>query len=201
MFLKKSIGMKGEPQLKNEQDIIDAIQADEWMMRILRSARKLNLADWWICAGFVRTKIWDIQHGFEKRTELPDIDVIYFDPKLTGNHINVDLEERLKEIQAGIPWSVKNQASMHLRNEVAPYESSTDAMGKFPEIATAIGVTLTDCGQVKLAAPHGVADVLQCMVRPTPFFKMSAERLQVYQARMEKKKWQNIWPQVSIYFE
>lgn len=64
---------------KSEQDIIKLIEDDIWMMNILKTAKTLQLPDWWVCAGFVRSKIWDTLHGFGERTSLEDIDVIYFD--------------------------------------------------------------------------------------------------------------------------
>ncbi len=43
--------------IKTEQDIIKLIQSDTWMMEILQTAKSLQLPDWWVCAGFVRSKI------------------------------------------------------------------------------------------------------------------------------------------------
>ena len=40
------------------------------MMDLLKGAKSLNLPDWWICAGFVRSKIWDVLHGFDERTTI-----------------------------------------------------------------------------------------------------------------------------------
>ena len=58
----------------NEKDIISLIQKDKWMMEILKTSKSLNLPDWWVCAGFLRSKIWDVLHSFSKRTPLPDVD-------------------------------------------------------------------------------------------------------------------------------
>ena len=49
------------------------------MMEILTTVEKLQLPDSWICAGFIRSKVWDHLHEKEYRTPLADIDVIYFD--------------------------------------------------------------------------------------------------------------------------
>lgn len=76
-------------KIKNEQDIIQLIQEDTWMMEILQTAKSLHLPDWWVCAGFIRSKIWDVLHNFKVRTTLPDIDIIYFD----SSNIN-ELEEK-----------------------------------------------------------------------------------------------------------
>jgi uncharacterized protein len=67
-----------------EIDVTKIIQHDSWMVEILKAASLLNLPDWWICAGFVRAKIWDVLHDFDERTPTPDIDVIYYDS------INID---------------------------------------------------------------------------------------------------------------
>ncbi len=36
-------------------------------MEILETANSLNLPDWWICAGFVRSKIWDTLQRVSKK--------------------------------------------------------------------------------------------------------------------------------------
>ena len=129
-------------------------------MDILRSAQSLNLPDWWVCAGFVRSKIWDVLHEFKERTPLPDIDVIYFDESNTDEEIEKSYESILKQRQPTIPWSVKNQARMHTVNNDFPYSSSTEAIAKFPETATALGVKLDEEGKLVLTAPHGIKDVV-----------------------------------------
>lgn len=78
--------------IQTNDDIVRIIQEDEWMMDILRSAQSLNLPDWWVCAGFVRSKIWDVLHEFDERTPLSDIDVIYFDP----SNIDEETEKNMK---------------------------------------------------------------------------------------------------------
>jgi len=62
-----------------EQKLKVLIERDEWMMDVLRTVQQLELQDWWVCAGFVRTKIWDTVHTFTTRTSIADIDVIHFD--------------------------------------------------------------------------------------------------------------------------
>ncbi len=82
----------GFKMLKNEADVIRLIQNDEKMMEIIKAVSTLNLPDWWICAGFIRSKIWDALHGFKDRTETPDVDVIYFDKSI----INEDMEKEFE---------------------------------------------------------------------------------------------------------
>ncbi|WP_306007808.1 nucleotidyltransferase family protein [Bacillus sp. MMSF_3353] len=184
--------------IKTEQDIIRLIENDEWMMGILQMAKSLELPDWWICAGFVRSKIWDTLHDYEIRTATPDIDVIYFDQLHTDEVYEQSLEKALVNMDASIPWSVKNQARMHVVNNMPPYSSSVDAISKFPETATALGVTLDELNNVILTAPCGIEDVLSLQVRPTAHFLETKERLHMYNTRVNKKKWQNIWPNIAI---
>lgn len=84
--------------LKNRQDILRIIRQDKWMMEMLIHVKQLNLPDWWICAGFIRSKIWDTLHDFNVRTPLPDIDVIYFDKQNTGEVTEKEWEACLKKL-------------------------------------------------------------------------------------------------------
>jgi uncharacterized protein len=184
--------------IKTEKDIISLVQGDEWMMGILKTAKSLNLPDWWVCAGFVRTKIWDILHGFDEKTSLPDVDVIYFDPANKSETVEKELEGQLRNQRPDIPWSVKNQARMHLINNLPPYTSSVDAISKFPETVTALGVKLDIMNQVILTAPCGIDDVINLVVNPTPYFFETEEHMQVYQERVRKKNWESIWDKVRV---
>jgi len=184
--------------IQTEQDIIRLIENDEWMMNVLQMAKSLNLPDWWICAGFVRSKIWDTLHYYEAKTTMPDVDVIYYNSLHKDEIYEQSLETKLKNIDATIPWSVKNQARMHIVNNMPPYSSSVDAISKFPETATALGVTLDEQNNVIFAAPYGIEDVLSLQVRPTAHFLETKERLHMYNTRVTKKNWQNKWPNITI---
>lgn len=183
----------------NEASVISMIKEDEWMMEILLTAKSLDLPDWWICAGFIRSKIWDTLHNFNVRTQLPDVDVIYFDPLSIEDVVEKELEERLQSLMPFIPWSVKNQARMHIKNDISPYSSSVDAISKFPETATALGVKLDHKDNLILATPCGLTDVVNLTVRPTPFFIQSKKRIDIYENRIAKKKWQDTWNHLKIY--
>src|SRR5690625_6848995 len=66
---------------------------------------------------------------------------------------------------------------MHLLNNVTPYKSSVDAISKFPETATALGVKLSIKGKLIVTTPCGIDDVLQCKVKPTAYFMATKERI------------------------
>ncbi|UCZ53497.1 nucleotidyltransferase family protein [Bacillus shivajii] len=185
--------------IKSEKEIVELVEEDKWMMDILIASKSLNLPDWWVCAGFVRSKIWDALHGFNERTSMPDIDVIYFDPANVSEDHEKTLEVELNLVLPDVPWSVKNQARMHVVNNIEPYTSSVDAISKFPETATALGLKLDAKGNVILTAPCGVGDVLNMEVKPTPFFQETKERAAIYEERLVKKNWPSTWSNVEVY--
>ena len=88
---------------------------------------------------------------------------------------------------------------MHLVNTIPPYLSSVDAIAKFPETATALGVKLDEHNMLRLAAPHGINDVIHMEVKPTDYFKANEERLLVYKKRIAKKNWQANWHKLKIH--
>lgn len=185
-------------QIKSEEDIIQLVHDDKWMMDILKAAKSLELPDWWVCAGFVRTKIWDVLHSFDARTSMADVDVIYFDSTNLDELVEKKLEDKLWELHPDIPWSVKNEARMHVVNDISPYCSSVDAIAKFPETVTALGLKLGDRDEVILTAPHGINDVINFEVKPTPYFMETKELAAIYKERINKKNWKATWNKVKI---
>ncbi|MBI5391510.1 nucleotidyltransferase family protein [Candidatus Woesearchaeota archaeon] len=200
--------------LTTEEDLLAIIASDQWMMDILRTARSLELPDWWIGAGFVRNAVWDFLHGYEERTPLNDIDVIYFKKihrsstelaflfdLIAENKPNPlwekekQLEEKLTRYNPSLSWSVKNQFRMHLKNGDPPYFSSVDALAHWTETATCVGVSLDHKDQLHLTAPYGLSDLFQLLVRPTPFL---AYRIGIYRERILRKKWKETWPRLQI---
>ncbi|MBU0531281.1 nucleotidyltransferase family protein [Patescibacteria group bacterium] len=165
------------------------------MMSILRVAKQLDLPDWWIGAGFVRNKIWDTLHGDSDPTPLLDVDVIYFNPSNTSEEIEKNYELQLEQILPNGLWSVKNQARMNKVNGDKPYASSLDAISRWPETATAIAVSLDARDQVIFEAMHGVDDLVNLIVRPTPAF---VNRTDEFRARQNKKNWISIWPKLNF---
>jgi len=180
----------------DEQDILNLIKKDKWMMDILKIAEKLNFPDWIIGAGFVRNKVWDHLHGFSNlKVDTNDIDLIYFDPKGNNEKKDGQLSQKLKE-QTGIDWEIKNQVYMHKKNKVSPYKSTMDALSKWPETATALGVRLEN-DNLKIIAPHGINDLINLIIRPCPKFSGGIKGVE---KRMEKKQWLKKWPKLKFVF-
>lgn len=184
--------------LKTKSDIVNVIHNDPQMMEVIHAVNELQLPDWWVCAGFLRTKIWDVQHGFSENTVLADVDVIYYDETNIEESVEKEWELRLHLMLPHVPWSVKNQARMHKVNNIPPYRNSEDAISKFPETATALGIKTDTLGKLVLTAPRGVEDAVNMVVRPTPYFKQHKNLLPIYKERQRRKNWQARWHKLRV---
>ncbi|MEY9971107.1 hypothetical protein ABH966_001473 [Lysinibacillus sp. RC46] len=185
--------------IKTEEELKNLIAADEWMMEILTTVEKLQLPDSWVCAGFIRSKVWDFLHKKEYRTPLADIDVIYFDKVNSLEKYEKQYEQKLTKYLPNEPWSVKNQARMHVVNNSEPYQSSIDGIAHFSEIPTAIGVRLTN-GRLEIAAPHGIKHLVSGIVAPTPYFQKGSPMHEVYMNRVRNKQWELSWSKLQIVY-
>lgn len=164
-------------------------------MSILKTLEKLKLNDAWIAAGLIRNKVWDFLHN--KHTPINDIDVIFFDRNDTSLNTEKMLEKKLTTLMPEQPWSVKNQARMHLKNDFECFNSSYDGVAHFPETPTAIAVKLLN-NELKIMAPYGLIDLFNKKVKPTPYFKSDCKLHAIYCDRMNKKRWPDIWTDLSI---
>lgn len=177
-----------------QQEILNLIKQDKWMMDVLRIAEKQNLKDWLVGAGFVRDKVWDHLHGYKREgVETPDIDLVYFD--VNGNDRKADeaLSKKLKD-ETKMEWEIVNESYAHVWNNLPPYTSTEDAVAHWPEIATCIGVTVKD-GELQLIAPHGIDDLVNLIVRVSPLFP---EGVDIVKKRVENKKWLQNWPKLRV---
>ena len=184
--------------MKTDLEILERLGQDRDIRAILEIIRNLQLEDSWLAAGSVRNFIWNIlsgKSGFDAET---DVDVIFFDPTVSYEK-TLQLEMELRKAFPAYSWELKNQVYMHIHSpNTQPYTSSKDAMSKYPECCTAIGLRLLENDKLELFAPYGLADIRAFQVRPTPHFLTDAERKKLYMQTIRKKNWQTKWPQLSF---
>ncbi len=169
------------------------IAARPGLLAPLRTLASLGLPDAWIGAGALRNPVWDALSGLAPGTNLPgDIDVVWFDPACATPEADAAIEARLHALAPGLPWSVRNQARMAVRNGDTPYASTTDAIAHWPETATAIAARWTPAG-IEIAAPHGTEDLFALILRPTAPAKAAA-----LAARAAAKGWTRRWPRLTM---
>lgn len=178
-----------------ETQLIDIINRDKYIFSVLEAVEALNLNDAWVAAGILRNKVWDVLHNIH--TPINDIDVIYFDSTDTSWETEKELEQKLETLIPNQPWSVKNQARMHLKNGFDPFQSSFDGVAHFTEIPTAIAAKKCN-NEMIIMAPYGLEDLFRKKVKPTPYYQKNSQLHSIYIERMQEKKWNEIWVDLSI---
>jgi hypothetical protein len=98
----------------------------------------------------------------------------------------------LQRLDPGRPGQVRNQARMHRRNGHAPYNGAVDGISRWLETATAVAARWTPAG-LEIAAPHGLGDLLDLIVRPVP----GADPAFVHD-RVQSKRWLERWPRLRV---
>ncbi|CNH04940.1 nucleotidyltransferase family protein [Yersinia pekkanenii] len=181
-----------------QQQIIEWLHADPYRMQALSVSRELGLNQWCLAAGFVRNLVWDHLHGHPSPTPLNDIDLVYFDQQDTSEQHDLQLETQLVQKTAvqhpPFPWSVKNQARMHLRSGRQPYTSTEDAISYWVEVETAIGARLTANGAIELVAPLG----LNALFTRTITLNSKNGEIDTYYQRVNSKGWLQYWPELRL---
>lgn len=151
------------------QRIVTWLDADPVRCGLLAILADLHLPDAWLATGLVRNLVWDRLHGHAESTPLADLDVIYFDPVDCRPERDRAIEALLTERAPGWPWSVKNQARMHARNDDPPYGDSLDAMAHWPEVETALAARLTPAGAIEVISPFAQSGLFALHLTPNPW--------------------------------
>ncbi|MDR5887340.1 nucleotidyltransferase family protein [Vreelandella janggokensis] len=166
---------------------------DSARMEALKIAAGQRLPGWCLAAGFVRNLVWDKLHGFETKTALNDIDLIYFNPEDISDSRDHRIEQNLREVST-FPWSVKNQARMHETNMDCLYTSTADAMSYWVEVETAVGAALDDGEDVILVAPFGIKPLFDYTITLNPKRPKPTD----FSARIFGKRWLQAWPRLVV---
>ncbi|MFM5093346.1 nucleotidyltransferase family protein [Aeromonas rivipollensis] len=182
-----------EAQLQAHTEAL--LRADPLRMACLRAARELALPDWALGAGFVRNLIWDHLHNKAEPTPLNDIDLIYLDPGDPEGADEREYETRLAVRVPGQHWEVRNQARMHVRQQVPPFASSLEALSHWVEVPTCIGVRLLANDEFQWLAPHGFGHNWSLQVSANPRCRQESR---IFIDRIRDKQWQRIWPDLVV---
>ena len=175
------------------------IENERWLMQLLLDIRKLGLKDWYVAGGAIRNTIWDVLHGYEKRTPLNDVDLVYFDEGNLNPQKDKLIEHKLRKVHQDVNWEVVNQARMKERivdqQGIKVISSTTDSISYWSDTSTCVGVRLEEDGSLSICAPHGLGDLMTLKVRPVPRPYTNSD---LYKKRMLGKKWKDYWPKLTI---
>jgi len=186
--------------VRGRERVEEILRSTPWLIEALVAAREVNAPDWLIGAGALRNAVWDRVHGFDKPTELADIDLVFFDPSDLSPARERGVEAALRAELPGVPWDAKNQAAVHLwfpdrfGYEVEPLGSTAEAVATWPETATCVAARLTHDDRLELVAPYGLDDLLGLVNRRNPA-RVSVEE---YERRLRSKRIVERWPRVRV---
>ncbi len=169
------------------------IVKDKFRVECLLNAKKYVEHEWYLSAGFVRNLIWDKLQGHKEMTPLNDIDLIYFNASCISNEQDKIMEKALNRVMPTCNWSVKNQARMALKHGHEPYSNCIEAMSYWPEIQTAIGVTVLKENAIEVRSPFSASEVVRLAASRNP--KCTSN---VFHSRVANKGWSNLWPELEI---
>ncbi|MHA7967772.1 nucleotidyltransferase family protein [Paenibacillus sp. CAU 1782] len=179
---------------EQENRLREMLSQHPFLARDLVYVEALKLPHWCISAGYIRNYVWDCLHEKEQPTPLNDVDVLYYDDTNLSEDVEKHCEELLIKAYPHYRWSVKNQARMHRKSNLRPYQSVEHAMKHWPETATAVGVALDEEGRLEIIAPHGLEDLFGLLVRQSPYF---ADRNYFF-SRIKRKGWLERWPKLVV---
>ena len=171
------------------QELSALIASDDRRLAALRLVDALELPEGAIAGAFVRLAAFDRIHRHEEWTQLPRIDVVYYDPERPDLAVDDSVELELLAQAPRRPWRVRNLAID--RPGVA---GLAEALDVYPDTADALAVRLDRRGEVEVAAaPFGLDDVLAGMVRP-----VSTDRVAELRRRVRDEKWTRRFPKLQL---
>ena len=180
--------------------LADILRASRSVMHVLTTVRGLGLPDWRLFSGAVYQTVWNHQTGRPVDYGLKDFDIGYFDPDTSWDAEDVFIRRVAEAFDAPFRSTVevRNQARVHLWFQDRfgePYEPLADtdqALSRFVCPAFGVGVRLEVDDSISVAAPFGLDDVFDLVLRPNPH-------------RPEAKGWERVtasaqsrWPEARI---
>jgi hypothetical protein len=180
--------------------LVRIVADDPDLMALLRALRALALPPWRVTAGCLYQTVWNVLTGRPRGTGIKDYDVVYFD----ADDLSWEAEDRvIRRVVAALPAlpapvEIRNQARVHLWFEKrfgAPYpplRHVDDGLVRYASTVHAVSVRLEADGTIDVAAPFGLADVFDMVIRPNP----AIDNAPSYAEKAARAK--AIWPDVRV---
>ncbi|MGX7703770.1 nucleotidyltransferase family protein [Methylobacterium sp. Gmos1] len=175
------------------------VRADPDLMRLLAAARSLALPQWRLVAGCLYQTVWNVLTGRPRGHGIRDYDLIYFDTDLSWEAEDAVLRRAAPVLGACVgPVEIRNQARVHLWFEgrfgspYPPLPSADAALSRYAAVVHAVGVRLEADGRLSIAAPFGLADLFDLVLRPNPVLANAP----AYTAKAERMR--ALWPELTV---
>jgi hypothetical protein len=179
--------------------LVRIVRGTPWLCEVLAVVREVGPVGAYVAAGAVRDTVWNFLTRRASSGPIGDIDVVYWSDSESVDG-SLAHEARLRARMPELDWEVTNQAIIHLWHArtkgivIAPHESVDDGVATWPETATAVGVRLTDAGDIDVLAPLGLVDLFAMRLRHNPL----QTGPDVFWSRIEAKRWIQRWPELRV---
>lgn len=159
-----------------EARLVEIVRADADLMHVLTTVRGLALPDWRVFSGAVYQSVWNAVTGRPVGYGRKDFDLGYFDPDTSWDAEDVVIKRIAAAFEEPFRTDVevRNQARVHLwfmdrfGEDYEPLPDTDAALARFVAPAFGIGVRLEDDDTISIAAPFGLDDVFDMVIRPNP---------------------------------
>lgn len=154
--------------------LIDIVRASPTLMRAFRTARDLNLPDWWIVAGALYNQVFNHLTDRPDMYGVNDIDLFYFDPDTSYAAEDAIIQNAARHFAPSPPVEVRNQSRVHLWYEqhfgqpYAPLKSSQEAVDRFACRTHSVALRLNQDDSFELYAPFDLNDIFSFRITPNP---------------------------------
>ena len=176
------------------------VRGSDWLMGILEAVRDCEPPDWLAGGGVLYKLVWNRLHGYEETRYVGDVDVVFFDPEDLSPERERAVERALLARRADVLWEAKNQAAVHLwyaekfGYRVPPLRSSEEGVGANPGTATAVGIRLLADDDLYVAAPSGLSDLFELVLRRNPL-RVTPE---LFREWVAQKGFLERWPKLRV---
>ena len=155
----------------------DIVRSGPTLMRVLATAREVDLPDWLVFSGAVYQRVLNHLTGRDLDYGIKDYDLGYFDPSdisyeaedVVIRRVAAAFEPPLRELV-----EVRNQARVHLWFEgkfgepYAPLSCTAEALRRFTSATFSVGARLETDGRLTIVAPFGLEDLFALRLAPNP---------------------------------
>jgi len=176
---------------------IEILKDEPLAAAAIEASLAAGLPNWCIIGGLVRDLVWG--RALNRAVAPRDIDLIYFDKNNASREADLEIESEI-EGRSGLPFRVKNQARMHLRNSDLHYSGIADAMTKFPTTVSAVGITSNSSRQPIMFSIFGYDSLFCPVFQITPHF-LENQRQDDFFQYLDRNRLRERWPEVPISIE
>ena len=178
--------------------LLDIVAASPILMAAFRTARDLNLPDWWIVSGAIYNQVWNHMTGRPDMYGVNDIDLFYFDPDTSYEAEDEVIQRAIRLFAPNPPVEIRNEARVHLWYEqhfgqpFAPLKNCRQAVDNFASRSHSVALHLNADDTFKLYAPFGLNDIFSFRITPNP----TRPNCATYDAKSKRQK--KLWPELDI---